>query len=171
MTVTVRPARPGEEDVIAQWRRHAAAWIAETGSDQWSDATGLARDAFVDRVRGSIEAGETWVAEVDGVPAATIALDQWCNPGMWSENQLAESVIVHRMITAPGYRGHGLGGVLLEHADAVAREKGLRWVRLDAWSTNERLHDYYRAAGFRFVRWADHRTSGALFERPVTDLA
>lgn len=166
----LRPASPSDVPLIARWRQEAAAWLATKGTDQWSDA-GLSMPKFVERVEASISARETWIADVDGHPAATIAIDEHADPGLWTASEQQESVIVHRMITDPVERRHGLGAVLLAHADAVARERGKGWVRLDAWTTNTALHDYYRRAGFRFVRIADpSRPSTALFERPVPDV-
>jgi hypothetical protein len=42
-------------------------------------------------------------------------------------------------------------------------------MRMNVWSTNGRLHDYYRALGFKHVRTVDipGRMSGALFEREL----
>lgn len=168
MTVTIRLATPTEVPLIVRWRQEAANWLATKGTDQWSDA-GLSEDAFVDRVRKSIAAGETWIADVDDVPAATIAIDEWANPGLWTASELRESVIVHRMITNPVFRGLGLGKVLLDHADRIAQQRGKRYVRLDAWTSNADLHGYYQQLGFRPVRIVpEFRTrSAALFERRV----
>lgn len=168
MTVTIRPATPDEVPLIVRWRQEAADWLATKGTDQWSDA-GLSVEAFVDRVRESIAAGETWIADVDGVPAATIAIDEWANPGLWTASEMRESVMVHRMITDPVFRGLGLGKALLDHADRIAQQRGKRYVRLDAWTTNTDLHGYYQRLGFRPVRIVpEFRTrSAALFERPV----
>jgi GNAT superfamily N-acetyltransferase len=168
VSATVRPAELDDVPVIIEWRRQAAAWLATKGTDQWSDA-GLSAEAFASRVRSSIAAGETWMAEVDEVPAATIAVDEWANPGLWTPAEQQESVIVHRMITDPKFRGHGLGGFLLDHADRVARARGKRFVRLDAWTTNTQLHAYYERLGFRLVRIVPDFTtrSAALFEREV----
>ncbi|WP_367139560.1 GNAT family N-acetyltransferase [Saccharothrix sp. HUAS TT1] len=169
MSIRIRRATADDVPAIVDWRRQAAAWLAAQGSDQWSDA-GLSRTAFTDRVHASITRGETWIAELDGRPVGTIAVDDHADPGLWTPDELRESVIVHRMITAPGVRGArtGVGEALLDQADAVARDRVRTWVRLDAWTTNTRLHDYYRGRGFRLVRVADPtRPSSALFERPV----
>lgn len=168
MSVTVRPAEVDEVPLIVDWRRQAATWLAAKGTDQWSDA-GLSAETFTSRVHSSIAAGETWVAEVDGAPAATIAVDEWANPGLWTPAEQQESVMVHRMLTDPRFRGHGLGTVLLDQADRIAQARSKRFVRLDAWTTNKQLHDYYERQGFRLVRIVPDFTtrSAALFERAV----
>ncbi|MGW4528340.1 GNAT family N-acetyltransferase [Amycolatopsis sp. NPDC004378] len=167
--VEIRRASVADVSMIAQWRREAADWLASIGSDQWSEK-GLSAERFVARVTSSVHAGETWVAEVDGRPAATLAVDEHTDPGLWTPAEQAESVIVHRMITDRNRQHRGLGALLLDHAETIARQRGKTYVRLDAWTSNGRLHDYYRAVGFRFVRIADpQRPSAALFERPVSN--
>jgi GNAT superfamily N-acetyltransferase len=168
MRASIRLAREQDLPLIVEWRRVAAIWLASMGTDQWSDA-GITETAFAVRVRASIAEGGTWIAEVNGEPAGTIAIDDHCDdPGLWTDAEQAESVIAHRMITAPGFHRLGLGAKLLKHADHLAQHRGKHWVRLDAWTTNVRLHDYYRGLGFRLARIADPNwVSSALFERLV----
>ncbi|GAB3161850.1 hypothetical protein GCM10027258_79640 [Amycolatopsis stemonae] len=167
--VEIRRANAAEVAMIARWRRETAQWLSSIGSDQWSEK-GLSAARFEERVAASVAAGETWIAEVDERPAATIAIDEHTDSWLWTPAEQAECVIVHRMITDRRNRHRGLGSLLLDHAEMIARQRGKAFVRLDAWTSNTRLHDYYRAAGFRFVRIADpQRPSAALFERPVSD--
>lgn len=163
----IRPAHQEDLTTIVRWRREAAAWLAERGSDQWSDA-GLSEDQFTDRVTRSIAAGETWLAVTDdGAPVGTIALDQWADPGLWPDEQLAQALVIHRMIIDRSAKGGQVGEVLLQHADQVAAGLGRTWLLLDAWSSNSGLHAYYRRAGFEYVRTVPGFASGALFQRPV----
>ena len=74
-------------------------------------------------------------------------------------------------VTSPsigGLAGRGVGAWLLDEAAREAARRGKRLLRLDAWTSNTRLHDYYRRQGFRLVRIAGDRGSGALFERAVS---
>lgn len=165
----VRTAFPEEVDLIAQWRAEAAAWICDLGFDQWSHA-GIDDAEFRQRVSESICAGETWIAVNGETPTGTIAVDECSDPGLWSSEELENAVIAHRMIVPRWAAGWGVGHVLLSHAERVAEQRGRMYVRLDAWTTNSALHEYYRQAGFRHVRTvAGHHTpSAALFERRVT---
>jgi GNAT superfamily N-acetyltransferase len=169
--VRIRKAVADDLPTILRWRAEAAAWLYKRGSDQWSDS-GLSRDAFIDRVTGSIRAGETWIAEDDdGTPLGTIAVDLSPDPGLWSEEELEIAFVVHRMITDRSAVGRGVGTRLLDHAEHLARRAGRKMLILDAWSTNHGLHAYYESQGFRHVRTVpDHHTpSATLFERPVTE--
>ena len=47
-----------------------------------------------------------------------------------------------------------------------AWDASLTWLRLDAWTTNPRLHAYYIDKGFRHVRTVESRVSSACFQRP-----
>ncbi|MGH3755494.1 MAG: GNAT family N-acetyltransferase [Pseudonocardiaceae bacterium] len=165
----IRRAVIDDLPTIVELRRERAAWLADIGSDQWS--VGLTERGFRQRVQDSIQAGETWMATADdGRVVGTIAIDQWTNPGLWSQAELADAVIVHRMITRRCAAGQGIGQALLAHTDRFAIDAGRRWVRLDAWTSNHGLHRYYEHAGFRHVRTvADYPSrSTALFEREVS---
>jgi GNAT superfamily N-acetyltransferase len=169
--VRIRKAVIDDLPTILRWRTEAAAWLHMRGSDQWSDS-GLSRNAFIDRVTDSIRAGETWIAEDDdGTPVGTIAVDLSPDPGLWSEEELENAFVVHRMITDRSAVGRGVGARLLDHVEHLARRAGRKMLILDAWSTNRGLHAYYESQGFRHVRTVpDHHTpSATLFERPVTE--
>jgi hypothetical protein len=63
-----------------------------------------------------------------------------------------------------------LGGQLLDWAGWKAwREHQALWVRLNAWTTNQRLHDYYRRQGFEFCGYSPDEgyPTGAMFQRPA----
>lgn len=65
--------------------------------------------------------------------------------------------------------GRDIGSKLIDHAVHLAQRNGRGRLILDAWTTNEGLHRYYRSQGFRHVRIVPgHWTpSAALFEREV----
>ncbi|MEV4143993.1 GNAT family N-acetyltransferase [Amycolatopsis sp. NPDC049691] len=77
------------------------------------------------------------------------------------------ALYLHHLAVDRAFAGRRVGSWLLDQAAVEAGRRGKRFVRLDAWTTNTRLHDYYRGQGFRFVRVAGG-TSGALFERAVS---
>lgn len=163
----IRQARLDDVLRILELRHKAADWLETLGSDQWSDA-GIGDTEFVRRVQMSIEHGETWVAEIDHKVIGTIAVDHWSDPGLWSPDELSESMIIHRMIIDREYAGRGIGKDLLDQAESVAAKQGAKWLRLDAWTTNGGLHAYYEKAGFRYVRTGPKTLpSAVLFERPV----
>lgn len=173
MTVQIRPAALDDLHLICRLRQQRASWLAARGSDQWStEASGLSIDYFARVVGRALAAGETWIAEVHGEPAGTITVNDRADRELWTDTELADSLIVHYLIVDLRYCGHGIGGQLLAHAAALARTHGRHWVRLDAWTTNTDLHTYYRHAGFRLARVAGPdrpSPSCALFERHIDE--
>ncbi|MGH3771582.1 MAG: GNAT family N-acetyltransferase [Pseudonocardiaceae bacterium] len=77
--------------------------------------------------------------------------------------------MIHRMIIDRRAAGRDIGSILIDHAVHLARRNGRARLILDAWTTNEGLHRYYLAQGFRHVRTVPgHWTpSATLFEREV----
>ncbi|WP_280397253.1 GNAT family N-acetyltransferase [Nocardia carnea] len=173
MTVQIRPAALDDLHLICRLRQQRASWLAARGSDQWStEASGLSIDYFARVVDRALAAGETWIAEVRGEPAGTITVNERADKELWTDAELAESLIVHYLIVDLRYSGHGVGRKLLAHAAALTRTQGRSWVRLDAWTTNTDLHAYYRRAGFRLARVAGPdrpSPSCALFERHIDE--
>lgn len=163
----IRNAVPQDLETIVRWRHEAAAWLADRGSDQWSSA-GLDDETFRRRVSQSIKDGETWMAVTDsGSLVGTIALDHVADGGLWDDETLRRSLVIHRMIIDRSATGQGVGEFLLRHAEQLAVEHGLEWLILDAWTSNNGLHEYYRRQGFEHVRTVPGFPSGALFQRKV----
>lgn len=171
MRVTMRRAALGDLGPICRLRIQRTAWLASRGSDQWTVAgRGLPLEIFAKSVGRSLDLGETWIAEVDGEQAGTITVNDRSDPGLWTPEELHDALIVHFMIVDLRFAGFGVGTRLLSQAAMLTRIQGRNWVRLDAWTTNNELHDYYRRAGFRLARIAGpehHSPSRALFERRV----
>lgn len=171
----IRPARLADVDTLLDWRRERAAWLAERGSDQWQAP--WPRWA----VTGAVQAGQTWMAWDGETPAASITLtaaveldtvwksddtelaDALWHPGDDPGNALYAS----KLMVPAAYAGQGLGEELLDWAGGRTYDAELLWLRLDAWSTNEPLHDWYRRQGFVLVRVVGSRASGACFQRPA----
>jgi RimJ/RimL family protein N-acetyltransferase len=76
---------------------------------------------------------------------------------------------LHRLIVR---RKHaGLGTEIMDWACHRAHRLGLHWLRIDVWTDNTGLHDYYLRNGFKHVRTLDlsDYPSGALFQRSTED--
>jgi GNAT superfamily N-acetyltransferase len=119
----------------------------------------------------SIRAGETFIVwDEDGTPAATITVDRWVNPDLWTPEEAAEPALyAHKLTIARAYAGQGLGAELLDWAGARAAAAGDRWRRVDVWTTNRELQRYYLRLGFIHIRTVAlaHNPSGALFQHPA----
>ena len=171
-------ARISDVDVIMRWRRERVAWLAERGEDQWSSP--LPRSA----VAATVAAGQTWLVWDSEDPAATITLTAWPDvDGLWkpahdSNDTLwrpaddpSDAIYAAKMMIPLARAGAGLGVEMLDWAGGRAYDAGLTWLRLDAWTSNDRLHRYYLANGFQHVRTVRSRVSGACFQRAAQPYA
>ncbi|WP_327072004.1 GNAT family N-acetyltransferase [Kitasatospora sp. NBC_01302] len=134
---------------LTQFRSDAAAWLATLGSDQWST------DFPSDHIAQSIRAREVFVVResAEAELAATITLDKAADPLLWTPRELQDDALyVHKLTVDRGFAGRDLGVQLLDWAGDRAARCGARWLRLDAWTSNTRLHKYYAEQGFRHVR-------------------
>jgi GNAT superfamily N-acetyltransferase len=172
--VIIAPAAPEDLNLLIAFRDEAARWLAARGIDQWREPYPT-EDLMEEGMLRSIRAGETFIVwDDDGTPAATITVDRWANPDLWTPEEAAEPALyAHKLTVARDYAGQGLGAELLDWAGTRAAVGDARWLRVDVWTTNPKLQQYYLELGFRHVRtvvlW--HNPSGALFQRPAREAA
>jgi hypothetical protein len=164
--VIIERAKEDDLHEIVAMRGEASEWLAKRGVDQWRQPW-PDYDRMLERILGSIRAGETWmVRDARGANAATVALDEYADPRLWTEEERAEPALyLHRLIVRRQWAG--LGEKVLNWACHRAGAQGKLWVRIDVWTDNKPLHDYYVQQGFlrvRTLRLSDY-PSGALFQR------
>ncbi|WP_405193691.1 GNAT family N-acetyltransferase [Streptomyces anulatus] len=160
----VRAGHPDELDAVESLLREASAWLASRGIDQWQ------YPPHRDRITEALERGVCFLAFERGKPIATIQVDDFADFEFWTPADRPDAALyVHRMAVTRTNSGSGVGSLLLDWASERAARQGKRWLRLDAWKDNQKLHQFYKDAGFTLVRVVDlpHRRSGALFQRPT----
>ncbi|WP_307242355.1 GNAT family N-acetyltransferase [Catenuloplanes indicus] len=154
-------------DALVEIYQAAQRWLAQQGSDQWAkNSEARVRGIFED----AINRGGCLVAEESGRVVGTATVDEYADPEFWQpEDGPEDALYVHRMVIDREASGRNIGGQLLDFAESLAVDHERKWLRLDAWRTNEKLHDYYRKQGFTHIRTVElpHRGSGALFQRQV----
>ena len=146
-------------------------WLSDIGTDQWTSDLGIDRAEVERRVSSSIAEGTTWVVCDSAALVGSIAIDQIADSGLWTPDEIAASLILHRMMVRRDYARRQLGRRMIAWAEQIAVAEKRDWLRLDAWDTNAGLHDYYLKQGFQRVRHvANHRfPSATLFQRAVPD--
>jgi ribonuclease D len=159
----MRQART-EEDVqavVTLWNE-AKEWLATKGTDQWQ------YPVRIDSIRQKAAEGAVWLLDNDqGEPIATITLDEDADPKLWrSSDDPSAALYLHRLVVKRVTRPHELGSAILDWAGGRAEQAGKKWLRLDAWASNEGLRRYYLDRGFTFVRTVPDVKYGSLFQRP-----
>ena len=180
MTTTLRitRAKPTKEHFLAILGLidEASTWLPAKGTNQWSKPWPTREDRDARVLRG-LEVGATWIVWAGNRAVATVTIANGPNNAVWSESEcdLSErAVYVHRLIVARDYAGWGLGAELLDWAGLRGRRRyGARWIRIDVWTSNKALHDYYMKRGFRPCGMCPDPSypSGQLFQKSVSEIS
>ena len=117
------------------------------GIEQWDEVYPSA-----DNITADIAAGTLDVLRADGDIVACIVVDQNYDPlwqGLdWSTDS-EPAAAVHRLMVHPSQQGRGLAKQLMLHAEAVARFRGCRSIRLDTFLQNPAAMALYPRLGYR----------------------
>ena len=156
----IRPAT--EADMPAVWALYSDACDAMLGTPydcEWVMGVHPTREGLL----ASVRAGNLFVAcEDDGAVTdddATLPLlgayvlnDEQTSGyehAAWPVDAAPEEVaVIHLLVTAPHARGRGVARSMLAHAAGVARARGARVIRLDAFTNNTPALSLYSSAGF-----------------------
>jgi ribosomal protein S18 acetylase RimI-like enzyme len=141
--IVIRPAHVGDSDFVAG----LVSSLLQFGSPAWENAEVLApgfRDVLVDAVRAQDSRATVLIAEgTDGRPLGFISLKIRVAIGGTERGHVADLAV------SEDARRIGVGQALMEAGEAWARERGLRVLSLDVWSTNQPALAFYRALGYR----------------------
>jgi GNAT superfamily N-acetyltransferase len=163
-------------NTILRLIREASGWLEDKGTDQWQKPwpDEAQRDARVSR---GLQRGATWMVSAGRRQAATVTVAKTPNVTVWRDaecNLDDPAVYAHRLIIDRQFAGWGLGAELIDWTGLRAHpENGAKWIRIDVWSSNKGLHDYYMKHGFEPCgRASDPKyPSGMLFQKPVSEIS
>lgn len=102
----------------------------------------------------SIEEGSLYIATVDGNLAAAVVINTACHPGYHEAStwklplKPGEFMVIHALGVGMNYQHRGLATRLIDKAFELAREQGLKAVRLDLIDHNYPLEPLYLRYGF-----------------------
>jgi DNA-binding GntR family transcriptional regulator/GNAT superfamily N-acetyltransferase len=163
--VAITQGTVDDVDQVMQMLGETIDWLRRIGSDQWQ-----AKPPTRQRAETAAETGTLFMVHTAAHTVGTVILDELADAEFWTPaDHPEEALYVHRLLVRPGATGRGIGTSILDWASARAAAAGKSWLRLDAWRTNDRLHQLYQGSGWEHVRTVDlpHRGSGALFQLPA----
>lgn len=70
---------------------------------------------------------------------------------IWGARDKDPSLYIHRIVTNPLFRGNYYVKNIVEWAIRYCHSNGREFVRMDTWSDNEKLIEYYTNCGFKFI--------------------
>src|SRR5579859_187203 len=164
--MTIGRATTDDLDDVVRILDAASTWLHERGYDQWPDGF-----APPERIRPYVALGEVWIVrDYDGQVIATARMTPEADPDFWTPAEASDlALYLSKLAIDRTHAGKGLGALILRWLTDYAAQLGYRWMRLDAWRSNDELHRYYLANGWTHLRTvpAPGRNSGALFQRPA----
>ena len=104
-------------------------------------------------LRASLQAGQLYLGMEDGEIAAAMVLNSDVNDGYagapWKVDAAdSEVLVIHALGVHPRFGGRGLGRQMTEAAIRIARESGMKALRLDVIEGNEPARRIYVNCGF-----------------------
>ena len=145
----LRPATTADLPAILALIAQVVPLMRAAGNQQWS--ADYPNEAVF---REDIRAGHLWVAELEGQLAGVAALTHNHQDAEYAQADwdFAEPALVtHRLAVAPAARGRGVAAALLTQAETLARQQGLRVLRLDTNSENQATQQLFPKLGYRYA--------------------
>jgi hypothetical protein len=148
----IAQAKSGHFGVIVKLIDEARGWLPAKGTNQWWNPYPTEEDRN-ERIKRALELGATWIVWARNRAVATVTTASSPNLKVWSEAECdvtEPAVYAHRLIVARDFAGHGLGAELIDWVGLRGRhDYKAMWIRIDVWSTNQGLQDYYTNKGFK----------------------
>ncbi|NIK61734.1 GNAT superfamily N-acetyltransferase [Kribbella shirazensis] len=147
MQMTIRRAGPDDVPAVLALLDGATEWLVARGrTDQWGTAPHSTSPRRIEQITAFAADDGLWVGTVAdrtvGALAVGAALD-YVPPAPEPE------LYVRLLVTDRASIGQNLGGVLLDHARTLAREAGVRLLRVDCFAGGDgALVRYYEKQGF-----------------------
>lgn len=154
----------------------AREWLADKGTNQWSKPWPNKRKRNA-RIWRGLEVGATWIVWDEETAVATVTVARSPNAKVWRGatcNVKEKAVYAHRLIIDRRFAGWGLGEQLIDWTGRRAQlEYEAEWIRIDVWTKNKGLHEYYKKRGFQPCGMAPDPKypSGMLFQKPVSAIS
>ncbi len=152
---------PVEVGIVLEILNEAADWLGLKGIDQWQSRY-FTRSLLLEQ----IGKGEVYLARQGDKVVGTITV-QWSDPMFWGETPM-DAAYFHRLAIKREFASKGLGRLMVEWAEDMAKAAGKRYMRLNCTFENRRLRQYYEDMGFAYRGEAKlHDMRFALYEKEL----
>jgi len=75
------------------------------------------------------------------------------DPFIWRDRDQNDAIYLHRIVVNPNFKGQKQFEKVLNWAKQFARQKNLKFIRMDTWADNEKIIAYYKSFGFEFIEY------------------
>lgn len=145
MELEFSDAGEGELETVFAIYREAIREMGRRGIEQWDEI-------YPDRevLAEDIRKGQLVTGRAGGEIVLAYALNRECDEGYadgkWTFPE-SSCLILHRLCLSPSVWGRGIGGMALAHIEEEVRRRGMRSIRLDAFSENPAALRMYEKRG------------------------
>jgi len=140
----IRCALVEDADTVVGILEEAVQWLESRGMPMWRSEE---RDR--NQIKADIEAGQFYLVECDGEPAAIFKF-QLDDTLFWPDLPQGQAAFVHRLAVRRKFAGEGISSDILVWATLRTRSLGRAFLRLDCDATRPRLRAVYERFGFRY---------------------
>ncbi len=144
--MNIRLATLADIDAVMRLVKQVVPIMQATGNLQWDNNYPNAEIFTAD-----VQAGQLWVADLDGEIAGVIAitLEQEPEYAQVPEWDITEpAVVAHRLAVSPDMQGKGIANSLLQQCEVVARQKDIPLIRLDTNTVNRPMQNLFLKIGY-----------------------
>lgn len=83
---------------------------------------------------------------------------------IWRHREKGDAIYLHRIVLNQSFKGEKVFRNVLDWAISFAKEKGLKYIRMDTWAANAKIIAYYESYGFKFI---ENYTTPGTDELPI----
>ena len=162
----IRKVKATEVERVGGIFSECASIMNAKGLFNWTQEYPTSREAAADQAKGTLygiyeEDFLIGVITLDQSPASEYGEISW-------EVPLEDTMCVHRIAIDPPYHSAGAASQLIRYAEETARQLGLKAMRIDSFSKNQRAVQLYQHLGFEihgdiFYDKKDERVRGIPF--------
>lgn len=145
----IRQGRKEDIFVIMNMVQDTINIMKEEGSDQWDETYPL-----LSHFEEDVKAGSLYVLEDDDnkvVGSITVdknlPIEYTSIPWRWEK----EAFTFHRLVVSAYTRGRGIASELISHAEKIAIQNGVPYLKIDTYSLNQKAHSLFGKNGFTKV--------------------
>lgn len=143
-----RKSRLDDIDGIMNIINKAKISLKENGIEQWQN--GYPNERVIEE---DISRGESYVATIGDIIVGTVAITFDKEPhynelreGEW-KNQHGDYAVIHRIAVDNSYKGQGIAGFLISHAEEIGAGK-IQSIRIDTHEMNLPMQSVIKKEGF-----------------------
>lgn len=151
MEISLKKATKTDYEKIMALIEQAKTFLNQQGSPQWQNGYGPTKEQILE----DIEKEESYLLVANNQIVGTAALVSGIDPvytaiiGDWKKTETAY-VSIHRVAIDGTIRGKGLAKQLLNGLVSIAKEKGIKDVRIDTYPANIIMEKAIFSSGFTY---------------------